>query len=333
MQQDVCSHCPEYKPSSPTMPTGDLLYAGLITLFIFACGLYYYLTNDALTEEDEFLLRERLHHLDLDRLFPKTEKNPCLTLVRFVELVDESDAGFTEAESKHIFHIIDSDDSNSITRPELELYITKDGAIDPGNFSKMAQQKQVQKQNKGDSGRQVGSTVMKLKIFFGFTQCMSGAAVVFDVPWPPFLRQMMKLMELTSFDIYAVFGEVSCTMQTGFTQKFIFHMLLGPMLGTCIFLVWKIILCRKKHCLCKKRCVCLQSRCRPRFTLESMQTNLYTLMQLMAFGLYTGLATRIFRLFKCQKVHQRYFLVGDMSVACFEDAWWNYGYIAVGCIF
>ena len=56
-------------------------------------------------------------------------------------------------------------------------------------------------------------------------------------------------------------------------------------------------------------------------------------MQLMAFGLYTGLATRIFRLFKCQKVHQRYFLVGDMSVACFEDAWWNYGYIAVGCIF
>ena len=165
------------------------------------------MTNDALTEEDEFLLRERLHHLDLDRLFPKTEKNPCLTLVRFVELVDESDAGFTEAESKHIFHIIDSDDSNSITRPELELYITKDGAIDPGNFSKMAQQKQVQKQNKGDSGRQVGSTVMKLKIFFGFTQCMSGAAVVFDVPWPPFLRQMMKLMELTSFDIYSVFGE------------------------------------------------------------------------------------------------------------------------------
>ena len=77
MQQDVCSHCPEYKPSSPTMPTGDLLYAGLITLFLFACGLYYYLTNDALTEEDEFLLRERLHHLDLDRLFPKTEKKRC----------------------------------------------------------------------------------------------------------------------------------------------------------------------------------------------------------------------------------------------------------------
>ena len=77
---------------------------------------------------------------------------------------------------------------------------------------------------------------------------MSGAAVVYDIPWPPFLMKLMKLMELTSFDIYAVFGEMSCTMQTGFTQKFVFHMLLGPMLGISILIVWKIIILRKKHC-------------------------------------------------------------------------------------
>ncbi len=326
MQQGLCSYCPEYKPSAPTMPTGDLLIAGIISLLLFACCLYFFLTQNALSPEDEFLLREKLSHVNLDTVFVGGQKdadgNIGLTFEAFSAIIEEEEAGFTVEETQHIFQIIDTNDNDFISRQEVESYISNDGELDPEDLSKIAQQKQMAKQDKGDSERQVGNTVMKLKIFFGFTQCMSGAAVVYDIPWPPFLTKLMKLMELTSFDIYAVFGEMSCTMQTGFTQKFVFHMMLGPMLGISIYMVWKIILLRKKYC----------TRCRPNFTQESMRTNLYTLMQLMAFGLYTGLATRIFRLFKCHKVHDKYFLTGDYSFICFEGDWWTYGTVAIVCI-
>ena len=55
-------------------------------------------------------------------------------------------------------------------------------------------------------------------------------------------------------------------------------------------------------------------------------------MQLLAFGLYTGVSTRIFRLFKCKKVQDHYYLTADYSVTCFEGGWWHYGTLAIVCM-
>ena len=169
MQQGLCSYCPEYKPSAPTMPTGDLLIAGVITLLLFGCCLYFFLTQNALSLEDEFLLREKLSHVNLDSIFLGAKRdesgNVGLTYEAFAAIINEEDAGFTTEETKHIFQIIDTNDNDFISRDEVESYITNDGEFDPDDLSKIAQQKQMANEQKSDSDRQIGNTMMKLKIF------------------------------------------------------------------------------------------------------------------------------------------------------------------------
>ena len=74
----------------------------------------------------------------------------------------------------------------------------------------------------------VGGWLMKVKIFIGFAQCYAYFPVTFDIPWPKNLLAFMKAMEFTAFDFYEVFGNVSCRMQTGFLQKYVYHMALFP---------------------------------------------------------------------------------------------------------
>ena len=63
-----------------------------------------------------------------------------------------------------------------------------------------------------------------------------------------------------------------------------------------------------------------------------MKTRLYTFGSLLAFGLYAGLSTKIFRLFKCKEVQERFYLVADYSVECYVGTWWNYGGVAILCM-
>ena len=97
-------------------------------------------------------------------------------------------------------------------------------------------------------------------------------------------------------------------------------MLLFPVILFLIGIVWALIHLRKRYC------------CQARFTEESMKTRLFTFVTLLAFGLYTGISTRIFRLFKCQKVQDAYFLTSDYSMECYVGEWWNYGGVAVFCM-
>ena len=76
---------------------------------------------------------------------------------------------------------------------------------------------------------------------------MSFLPVVFELPFPRMMTQFMKLLEFSSLDIYVFFGEVSCHMQTTFKQKFVFHMLLIPVICLCIGIVWGIVRLRVKH--------------------------------------------------------------------------------------
>ena len=72
---------------------------------------------------------------------------------------------------------------------------------------------------------------------------------------------------------------------------------------------------------------------RAQFTDESIKTRMYTFVILLAFGLYTGISTRIFHLFKCRKVQDKYFLASDYSMECYVGEWWNYGGVAMLSIF
>jgi len=90
---------------------------------------------------------------------------------------------------------------------------------------------------------------IRLKIFMGYAQVISYFSVTFDsIPWPQALLDMWRWLELTSIDFYALFGELSCAMQTGFLDKFMLHMLAVPVLAVAIALACVLakMLCRKK---------------------------------------------------------------------------------------
>ena len=167
----------------------------------------------------------------------------------------------------------------------------------------------------------MGGWLMKLKIFVGFAQCFAYFPVTFDIPWPQSLLGFMKAMEFTAFDLYAVFGDVSCRMQTGFLQKFVYHMLLFPAVLAVIFGVYIIARTVKG----------ITQMCHlTKFTNESLKTQVLTLVSLVSFTLYTGISTRIFRLYKCRKVQDSWYLTADYTVKC-QQGEWN-GYAAFGAI-
>ena len=165
-----------------------------------------------------------------------------------------------------------------------------------------------------------GGWYTKLKIFLSHSQCFTYFPVTFvGIAWPSNLKNFMKLWEITSLDIFAVFGDMSCQMQTGYLQKFIFHMLLCPGMLFIIFAIYTV--------LKKKRC-----GKRNKYSPESLKSQLYNFLSLIAFTLYTGIATRIFRLFKCYKVQGTFYLTDDFTVKCFDSEWYTHAYIAFFCM-
>jgi hypothetical protein len=156
----------------------------------------------------------------------------------------------------------------------------------------------------------------QLKIFFGYAQCFAYLSVTFDIPWPQSLLTFMNIMEFTAFDLYAVFGNISCRMQTGFLDKFVYHMALFP----CILMVIGVVYL-----------IARGTKCRGKYTNESLRTQVLALVSFVSFTLYTGISTRIFRLFKCRKVQETWYLTADYTVKCREGSWNAYAAVGVFC--
>ena len=307
--------CPGFSADGATTPTPQLLTAVLFCSLFGMCFMYWYFTMPVLTDKEEADLRIKLSMLDVDAIFQHDRE---LSLATFSELMDESHGALTEKEIAYLFYVVDDDSSNSIDRTELLDYITDKGIHDiekmPENKSKM----ESRATKTAALSASLGGVIMKFKILITYTQCMSLLPVVFSLPFPPTMVMLMKLLEFSSLDIYVVFGEVSCHMYTGFKQKFIFPILLIPVIALAALIVYKIVLIRR-NIQCSP----------PRFTEESVKTRVYTLGSLVAYGLYTGISTRIFRVFKCDKVQDRYYLTADYSVECYDSNWWTFGSLAI----
>jgi hypothetical protein len=153
-----------------------------------------------------------------------------------------------------------------------------------------------------------GGVLMKIKLFVGFAQCLSYFPVTFDsIPWTEDLKRLMLFFEIFSFDFLSFLGDVGCVLQTSFLTKFHFHMALPPSLMLLLLLAYAVSL--------------RLTKCSTKFTVESVSTAFYTLVSLTQFSLYIGVATRIFRLFKCHEIAGKWYLMADYSVVCFERSW------------
>ena len=135
-----------------------------------------------------------------------------------------------------------------------------------------------------------------MKIMVATGQIYSYFSVVFDVPWPRFTLNLWSQLQLFSFDLYAVFGEWDCRMQTTFLQKFPLHMTLLPILLFCIMVAFLIAYMRLKCCCTQKHRKkmaasrigkCCARTCMPLYTVESTLTKTMYIVQFMFFNLYT----------------------------------------------
>ena len=146
--------------------------------------------------------------------------------------------------------------------------------------------------------QEIGEIGSKVKIMVATGQIYSYFSVVFDVPWPRFTLNLWSQLQLFSFDLYAVFGEWDCRMQTTFLQKFPLHMTLLPILIFCIVAAYLIAYIRLKCCCTQKwrkrmtessfdTVKCCGRTCMPLYTVESAQTKTMYIIQFMFFNLYT----------------------------------------------
>ena len=315
-RREQCLPCEGYVPGSVTSPTPQTLTAAVLCLVAAMIFLYLYFTLPALSKEEEDDLRVKLSALDIEAIF---ESGRNLSMITFSDIVYRH---LTDGEIAHIFQVIDTDESGCISKTELLDYITDDGDMDIDTIQDKHDDLCDKQDNTVESMETMGTALMKAKIMLSYMQCMTFLPVVFELPFPPVLETMLALLEISSLDIYVFFGELSCHMQTTFEQKFVFQRLLLPVICVCTGLVWKVVMFRKAHC---KKFPAL-------FTQESMRSRLNGFGSILSFGVYAGLSTKIFRLFKCRQIGQHFYLMADYSLMCYEGRWWNYGGVAIACI-
>ena len=109
-----------------------------------------------------------------------------------------------------------------------------------------------------------------------------------------------------------LFGDVSCQVQLGYLQKFAYHLALFPGIVINIWLMVCIAKCRQW---------------RPRYTHASVNIQAFTLISLAAFTIYTGIVSRIFRLYKCKEVEGFQYLEEDYTIKCWEGEYTKYAVI------
>ena len=165
---------------------------------------------------------------------------------------------------------------------------------------------------------------MKIKLFLGFAQCVSFFPVTFStIKFPTAFTGMGKFLEFFSVDLISVFGATACDLGTGFYPNFLFSFLLFPIVIGGALISYGFVRLKRKL--------------RPesvKYTTESARTKLYTLLFLIVYSIYTGVATKMFVFFKCDEIQGQWYLVADYRVKCFDDVYKSYTILAVfGIIF
>ena len=162
----------------------------------------------------------------------------------------------------------------------------------------------------------IGGTLMKLKLFLGFAQCVSFFPITFStIHFPASFLNLSKFLELVSLDFLSVFGAGICQVATGFYRSFEFMFALLPaiVMATMLSYVFLLLIRTKKS----------------KYTSESVVTRLYSLLFMVVYTLYTGVSTKMFRLFKCREIMGVWYLTADYRVVCGGEEYTTHSAMAV----
>ena len=92
-QNGKCTSCPGYSLTSNITPSTSLQIAAAISLFILTSGIFIFITQTALTSDEEIDLKFKLSLVDLDSLFESDEHE--LTKAHFLDVLEEHHGGLT----------------------------------------------------------------------------------------------------------------------------------------------------------------------------------------------------------------------------------------------
>ena len=309
LQGDTCQYCPGRANANTSSP--ELLAAFLGVLALFAVGIFFYLTRPALSKEELATLRAQLSVANF-------QSAGSIQRDDFVEKAGQM-CRLSVVQLNQAYDYIDSDNSGDVDMDELRNFLdVPDTEAAARQLQDLEEMVEVEIDDAGLAALElIGGWLMKLKIFVGFAQCFAYFPVTFNIPWPASLLAFMKLMEFSAFDIYAVMGDLACRMQTSFFQKFTYHMILLPAVLVVVLVVYAF----SKVCKCRKG-----------YTAESSKTQLLSIVSLLCFSLYTGIATRIFRLYKCRTIQGSKYLTADYTIKCTGVEYENFALVGAVCI-
>merc|ERR1712166_288954 len=152
----------------------------------------------------------------------------------------------------------------------------------------------------------VGGSLMKLKLFLGFVQCVSFFPITFSsIPFPNTYIELGKILELFSLDFLSFFGGAACELHTNFYRGFEGSFSTIPVIVIISLLSYGVVLMKHKKT--------------SNYTKESAATRLYSLLFMVIYSLYTGVSTKLFRLFKCIEIQDQHYLTADYSVTCYDN--------------
>ena len=164
----------------------------------------------------------------------------------------------------------------------------------------------------------IGGMLMKLKLFLGFVQCVSFFPVTFgSVPFPTSFLNLGKYLQLFSIDLTSLLGN-ACDFSTGFYPSFMFSFLLFPAIIGSSLISYGCVRLRRKLCPSKVS-----------YTTESARTRLYTVLFMIVYSIYTGVATKMFLLFKCEEIQGTWYLVADYRITCYDGEYNGYRNLAI----
>ena len=128
---------------------------------------------------------------------------------------------------------------------------------------------------------------------------------------------------LTDILIFPLF---QCRLQTGFQSKFAMHMALVPALLLLALLAF--VLVRG----CAPASAEKEATSRLGFTRESVRTGFNSLLSMLLYTLYVGVATRVFQHFRCREIMGVWYLAADYTLVCYDGPWMGtaaIGYLAM----
>ena len=152
-----------------------------------------------------------------------------------------------------------------------------------------------------------GTIQQKIKILITYIQLLYLLTINLNIKWPNFLEKIINGFDFITLDVFGISNEdLNCTIDTGFYNKFIFYMLLIPI----IILLNKVALIIVQ-CLKKEDKNIVNSR--------YIYTNI-----LIVYMLYSPSTDIILKIYKCKEIENEWYLSADLSEKCYDDKWITY---------